>query len=271
MYFKSWIQSGIHKIKYLQFTHRKLDETFIYRTVNNKANIYTETLLIKRALEPYTQLITNAHNTNVEANNIVKLSTKQMYTKLVQEKYNKIKPDDMCPHLDKLSEDINISIQSAFKNQLCSKIEYKLKEFNFKVMHGILPCNANLAKWGITDNDVCDVCDSRQSIEHLLFECHRARIFWEHFTKVYKVNVRFSHIVCGCNENADQVNTIVNLVGFLLYKEWLINSIEHKNRSIIFPVSYFIKELQLREQIYCVSGRFININPLIDSLLSNCM
>ena len=36
--------------------------------------------------------------------------------------------------------------------------EIKLKEFNFKVLHGILPCNKNLKQWKIRTCDSCDVC-----------------------------------------------------------------------------------------------------------------
>ena len=36
--------------------------------------------------------------------------------------------------------------------------EIKLKEFNFKVLHGILPCDKNLKQWKIRMSDCCDVC-----------------------------------------------------------------------------------------------------------------
>ena len=35
--------------------------------------------------------------------------------------------------------------------------ERKFKEFNFKVLHGILPCNRNLMRWKIRYDDNCDV------------------------------------------------------------------------------------------------------------------
>ena len=37
------------------------------------------------------------------------------------------------------------------------KRNYKLKEFNFKVLHGILACNVNLKRWKINEINVCDV------------------------------------------------------------------------------------------------------------------
>ena len=61
----------------------------------------------------------------------------------------------------------------------CLRIEVKLNELNFKVIHGI--CHAiinNLKKWRIKERDSCDISNSKQTIEHLLFECHRVTKLW---------------------------------------------------------------------------------------------
>ena len=57
--------------------------------------------------------------------------------------------------------------------------EIKLKEFNFKVLHGILPCNKNLKQWRIRMSDCCDVCGEIQTIEHLLWNCRYVRSLWK--------------------------------------------------------------------------------------------
>ena len=53
-----------------------------------------------------------------------------------------------------------------------------MKEFNFKMLHGILSCGANLHKWKIRNSSVCDVCDQDQTIIHLLFECKHVERLW---------------------------------------------------------------------------------------------
>ena len=58
-----------------------------------------------------------------------------------------------------------------FTTKIVWQKKIKLKEFNFKMFHGILPCNVNLRKWGIKISDQCDVCGMPQTIEHLLFSC----------------------------------------------------------------------------------------------------
>ena len=57
----------------------------------------------------------------------------------------------------------------AFSTKVAQEKEIKLKEFNFKLLHNILPCNKNLAKWRIKPNDRCDVCGQSQAVKHTHF------------------------------------------------------------------------------------------------------
>ena len=46
----------------------------------------------------------------------------------------------------------------AFTKKVALGKEIRLKEFNFRVLHGILPCNLNLMRWKISDSHECDIC-----------------------------------------------------------------------------------------------------------------
>ena len=67
----------------------------------------------------------------------------------------------------------------VFIKKIVQGKEINLKEFNYKSLHGILPCNKNLMKCKIRTNDECDVCQQQQSIKHLLFECIYVKPLWE--------------------------------------------------------------------------------------------
>ena len=141
----------------------------------------------------------------------------------------------------------------------------KLREFNFKIMYGILPCNVNLLKWRKKDTDICDICDSRQTIEHLLFSCHRAKHLWQLVKDTFNINViYFSNLICGFQNFDKQLSDTITLLSFLLYKEWLLPSLENKQRSVAFPYLFFICELRLRIKIYTCGNQ--NINPCIDAI-----
>ena len=69
------------------------------------------------------------------------------------------------------------------------------KEFNFKLLHGILPCNKNLMKWKVRFNSVCDVCDETQTIVHLLYDCYYVKPLWKVIDNVCKTKVTFKQIL----------------------------------------------------------------------------
>ena len=126
--------------------------------------------------------------------------------------------------------------------------EIKLKEFNFKLLHNILPCNRNLEKWKLKSNDKCDVCSLPQTIEHLLYDCTYVKPLWTLIEKYLGVNIGYKQIL-GL-DNLFKEDAIVTIICFLIYKEWLVLSLENKKRNRHISMSYYKGELVLRTEIY---------------------
>ena len=126
--------------------------------------------------------------------------------------------------------------------------EIKLKEFNFKMLHGILSCNTNLFKWKIKLNEKCDICEYPQSIKHLLFECECVKPLWNSFNNIFGLNVSFRQLL-GLDKNF-RTNDLTTVICFIIYKQWLLASLNNKLRSTPLPLSYFKEELGIRIRIY---------------------
>ena len=67
------------------------------------------------------------------------------------------------------------------------------------------------------------------------FECHRATKLWHIVEDAYQITVCCNNIVCGLKDYDLVFNHVVTLLAFLLYKEWLLMSLENKN-PIIFTL-----------------------------------
>ena len=111
----------------------------------------------------------------------------------------------------------------AYTRKVVSEKEIKLKEFNLKVLHGILACNVNLKQWKIKEIDECDVCGLPQTIEHLLFTCRYVAPIWRIVDYLFDINVSFETIL-GVDDFCEYDNIGI-LVCFLIYKEWLVLSL----------------------------------------------
>ena len=68
---------------------------------------------------------------------------------------------------------------STFKSLKHVCKETRLKEFQFKLIHGIVITRKELFKFGIKTDDECLYCGNKDSIEHTLIDCP----FTESFTK----------------------------------------------------------------------------------------
>ena len=147
--------------------------------------------------------------------------------------------------------DISVSNEDVFIAKLVNIKEIKLKEFNFKVLHNILPCNANLAKWGKIDHDTCDICNELQTIKHLLFDCNYVKPLWKIIESILHCNITYSNILCGFNNNNSQFcNYLSSISAFVIYKEWLLLSLVGKGRQPVCNIALFEQEISFRLDIY---------------------
>ena len=118
-------------------------------------------------------------------------------------------------------------------------------------------------------SDQCDVCGMPQTIEHLLFSCCYVKPLWRVVQSVFDITISFESIL-GIDNNSDCDN-IITLVSFLIYKQWLILSLENKSRSNATTLEYFKDELSTRLRIYDLCKKFsvkeiFNIEALIEGL-----
>lgn len=265
LFLRNWIRSGVRKVKDLSFTNGILDTNNTYRKILYKDNIYCELLLVKNALLPFQQAILQNSIQPSYAN--VPHSSKCFYNI-----FKKSTSDNISRNINSYLFQFSLTdndIENAYKVKVKLEKEIKLKEFNFKMIYGILPCNKNLCKWRIRSTDTCDTCTEVQTIEHLLFQCQYVKPIWKKVDSIFKVNLTFYKIL-GLDSNFD-LNSVVTLVSFLIYKEWLLLSYKGHRRSNTLSFTYFKHEMCLRLKIYskCISiskSHQDNIQLLIESL-----
>ena len=145
LFLRNWIRSGIRKVGDLVFIDGTLDENDIHQKLISKQNMNSEIMIVKEALRPYQQHLIQMQN--IKMHRMALWKSRDFYKIYLQQildsssessrdylnRYNVARNDEMYCHV--------------FTNKVKSEKEIKLKEFNFKILHGILPCNKNLEKW----------------------------------------------------------------------------------------------------------------------------
>ena len=67
--------------------------------------------------------------------------------------------------------------------------------------------------------------------------------------KVFNVNIDFDSIL-GVSKIDSKIDFLVSLVSFLVYKEWLLLSLDNKCRNNRICFDFYVAELELRLKIY---------------------
>ena len=123
--------------------------------------------------------------------------------------------------------------------------DLKIKEFNFKVLHGILSCESNLKIWKLQDNGNGIVCKGKHLILHMLYECPIANDVWLIIQSFHKFKITRNAIICGVKDKIS--NFFISLISFFLYKYWII--IKNENSNCILK-TFLLKELCFRRLVY---------------------
>ena len=113
-------------------------------------------------------------------------------------------------------------------------LDTKLRWFQYRVTHNILPTNVWLKKIGITDNDLCTFCqDEKETITHLFVECNKVNDFWQQVQNKWSIMSNldmFSKcygVMDSDNENFMVINHIIFMVKRYIYK----CRVDHANLS----------------------------------------
>ena len=80
--------------------------------------------------------------------------------------------------------DQTLEFSTIYQKKILDIKENKLAEFNYKVLHNILPCGVNLNMWRIIDTKKCDICNIDEDIPHLLYNCEIANSIWRIVSKI---------------------------------------------------------------------------------------
>ena len=60
--------------------------------------------------------------------------------------------------------------------------EIKIIMFQYKIIHNMLPTQMSLYRDGLSDNDICYLCNTeKQTLNHLLVNCLKTTSFWKLF------------------------------------------------------------------------------------------
>jgi hypothetical protein len=192
-------------------------------------------------------------------------SSREFYKLLI---YNKAEVPQSERKLRNSIPQTNLNFNEIYTQKIKNIDDCKIKEFNYKVLHLILPCNENLYKWKRTNTNLCELCNFNEDIIHLLFDCQHAKQTWERVSDATSFQITKHSILFGTNNRDETI--LISIISYLIYKTWLISKNENVPRTNGPSTRFYIAELSYKSQVYSLLKRF-EIVRLLNSIIYQYM
>jgi hypothetical protein len=271
--YRNWINCNVLKILNLKFVDGTLDDQYLMRIIRNKTNIFSEISLLCEAPKPYKTYLGDPNPDNDTClpvfwkgnkleNLLPSAKSKMFYENIVSLKVERPITER---HWMEVFNDEGVNVKNMYtKKILCIK-DSKLAEFNLKVINHILPCNVNLKHWRKSNTEMCNICNTEETIEHLLYQCHYAQSIWRDLFRLAGVSITLAEIVIGNKLNLSY-NFVVTLVAYLIYKPWLRESLRNVQREHIVTINVLIPDLKYRARL----NKVLKWNDVVNTINMLC-
>ena len=195
--YKKWQTAGISKVKNIIDRGKWVDPVHLNSRDGLQQMLFKfEFTMIKIAFPPqWMNLLRNVNtqtNTSEECTlielatgDLINVSTttlKQYYSLLVKEK--QFMPSAIYYWEDALILDSEIDWKAVLQFKFGKLFDNRIKQFNFKLLHKIVPSKSNLYRWQISTDDMCNICKEKETTMHILLICKESRLFWKIVTSL---------------------------------------------------------------------------------------
>ena len=128
-------------------------------------------------------------------------------------------------------------------------------QLHYNIIHRILVTNRSLFLMGIKDSDSCTFCnDHRETILHLLVECHMVDQFWKHlinWLNLINIKIRLSpdNIIFGLHHSSTVLNYILLIAKKYIYVTRCYGKIP-LFQNVLSILKFNLKDEKLRYEMY---------------------
>lgn len=162
---------------------------------------------------------------------IYKITSKTIYNYLLDEKATRAQSELYW----ELSFDRVLNWQEIWLNQTKHLTNnMKLVEFNFKLLHNILPSGKFLHRWKIQNSDLCVLCDIIDDYKHMFLHCKHIGNLWTIIIAEMcilfdiAIDVNYEAIILGYKSSENKkttklINIIFTLGKYTIFKSWCKN------------------------------------------------
>ena len=150
-------------------------------------------------------------------------------------------------------------IDNSLDTKIINRIENKLAEFNFKLIHNSLICGQILSKW-TNINPNCVLCHKTHDIPHMIYHCTVCKRVWDKLSAILTLKhilLMYDHLNY---ETKIFINYCITAVAYNMYKYWMEYRDENKIPNEISLINKIKADLHFRYLTIKYTGKYVKLS-----------
>jgi hypothetical protein len=202
-----------------------VSEGYVYDRLDVKANWLCEYKILKNILKPYSEKFdcTQAKYVNVKLDSTFKISKHTYHIANTRNSifYNSGINSKFQPPVSQNYWKRNFDISgTAFSDMYIRKIKNEnikmIADFNYRLLHNLLVTNKLINKGKANYSSACCVCETEETVEHMLYTCSSVTKIWNLFENNFKCKLNWKLLLLGYNYGSNFTNFIERNISFVL-------------------------------------------------------
>ena len=231
VFFPSWHRKGVVKIKDLLSEDRKfLSRIAFEEKYGLRVNFLQYHSLLAAIPSIWKRSLPDPPQTNEVTKNNISPSTVTAKHAREHFVFKTLKP----PNNEQDLSEKNLPLKAIYELPFKVTIENKLRCFQFKIIHNILPSNQSLFKMGKKTSPRCEHCFSpNETLTHMLYECPTVQKFWREIITWWnelrseKISLNETDILYGYKPDSSNfyaLNHVLITAKHHIFQFWLQNT-----------------------------------------------
>ena len=178
-FYKAWVSKGILRIKDILNVH---DNFLSFQDLKDTFDVRGTFLdyggLLAAILKDWKNAILHGSQEHTDEPKVTQLTVENVSAKYARQMFAE---KSFCsPLTESYLRGQTFTPRAVYELPFKITIENKLRSFQFKLIHNILPTNQRLWKMNVKSSPKCEQCDAPcETTSHLFYECPAVKMFWE--------------------------------------------------------------------------------------------
>ena len=236
LYFKEWVDAGILYVKDIVNEEgcimadsellnkigrngNMMHQMFMFRNSSvRKLKIFDLSIASHVKIRVYTDVLIGC-----KLYKISELDTRLLYSVLMVKRSQPKNKMESLYNREFCIENKNATWKKIYEQKVIGVKPAKLREFNFKLLHNIVPCGYIVSKWNDNVSVNCVRCGIMETTKHMLFECVHIKHIWARISSIINMSLQWKHVVTGFynfeNKGMMMYNYIISITVYAIFKE----------------------------------------------------